>query len=161
MKKLKKPQISRFKPVYLLCGIIVPLLFLSCACGKSTQNNSYQHTSTRSDSVYASESARSDRYARDSIYVHDSIQVLMRGDTVYTDRWHTRYVYKALNILRADTVYKYLDRIVTDTVTASKTEYRWKDKPLPAWRKALELTGGLSIIFMLYILIDVFKTNRK
>lgn len=161
MKNLKKPQISRFKPLFLFGCIITPLLLLSCACGKSAQNNSYQHTSTRSDCLYASENARIDRYAKDSIYIQDSIQVLMKGDTVYTDRWHTRLVYKALNVLQADTVYRYSDRIVTDTVTASKTEYKWKDKPLPAWRKALELVGGLCSIIMLYILIVAFKTNRK
>lgn len=56
--------------------------------------------------------------------MYDSIRVLMRGDTVYTDRWRTRLVYKALNILQADTVYRCSDRIVTDTLTVSKTEYR-------------------------------------
>lgn len=150
MGKLKKPQISRFKPFFLIGGIITPLLLLSCASGKSVQNNSYRHAS-----------ARIDRYARDSIYIHDSIRVLMRGDTVYTDRWHTRYTYKALNVLRTDTVYRYSDKVTVDTVTVSKTECRWKDKPLPVWHKALELIGGISIIFMLYILIGVFKTNRK
>lgn len=161
MGKLKKPQISRFKPFFLIGGIITPLLLLSCASGKSVQNNSYRHASARIDSVCASESARIDRYARDSIYIHDSIRVLMRGDTVYTDRWHTRYTYKALNVLRTDTVYRYSDKVTVDTVTVSKTECRWKDKPLPVWHKALELIGGISIIFMLYILIGVFKTNRK
>ena len=29
---------------------------------------------------------------RDSVYVHDSVTVTQKGDTVLMDRWHTKYV---------------------------------------------------------------------
>lgn len=161
MNKLKKSQISRFKTAFLLGGIITPFLFLSCACGKSAQNNSYQHTGTRSDSVHTSEGTRNDSYARDSIWIHDSIRVLLRGDTVYTDRWHTRYVYKALNVLQTDTVCKYSAKTATDTVTVVKTEYIRKENVIPAWRRVLELAGGLGVLILLYIIIDAYRSNRR
>lgn len=41
------------------------------------------------------------RLERDSIYLHDSIYIVQRGDTVYHDRWHIRYK----EVLRRDTAY--------------------------------------------------------
>ena len=34
---------------------------------------------------------------RDSIYVHDSISVTQKGDTISIDRWHTKYVEKQVH----------------------------------------------------------------
>jgi hypothetical protein len=45
---------------------------------------------------------------RDSVYVHDSVTVTQKGDTVLMDRWHTKYVEKqvhdTLYIAKNDTV---------------------------------------------------------
>ena len=38
---------------------------------------------------------------RDSIYQHDSVYIERRGDTVYQDRWHTRW----RELVRHDTAY--------------------------------------------------------
>lgn len=40
----------------------------------------------------------------DSIWVHDSVSVLMRGDTIYHDRWHTKTAYKYLYKTKSDTI---------------------------------------------------------
>lgn len=47
-----------------------------------------------------------DRYLRDSIYLHDSVYVRDRGDSVFVDRWHTRYIDR----LRVDSFFR------TDTI---------------------------------------------
>ena len=41
------------------------------------------------------------KMVRDSIYQHDSIYIERRGDTVYQDRWHTRWQ----EMVRHDTAY--------------------------------------------------------
>lgn len=41
------------------------------------------------------------RIERDSIYLHDSVQIERRGDTVFRDRWHVR----TQRFYRHDTVY--------------------------------------------------------
>lgn len=38
---------------------------------------------------------------RDSVYVHDSVTVTQKGDTVLMDRWHTKYMEKQVH----DTTY--------------------------------------------------------
>ncbi len=39
---------------------------------------------------------------RDSVYVHDSISVTQKGDTIRIDRWHTKYVDREVH----DTLYQ-------------------------------------------------------
>lgn len=41
------------------------------------------------------------RLVRDSIYLHDSVYIAQRGDTIYHDRWRTRYK----EVTRLDTAY--------------------------------------------------------
>lgn len=49
-----------------------------------------------------------DRWLRDSIHVHDSIFMFMKGDTVFRDRWHVEYrnklVYDTTYINRTDSI---------------------------------------------------------
>lgn len=47
-----------------------------------------------------------DRLLRDSIYVHDSIYVREKGDTVFVNKWHTLYK----------------DRLLRDTIYVNRTD---------------------------------------
>ena len=49
---------------------------------------------------------------RDSIYLHDSIFVRIRADTVYLEKWHTRWREK--EITRTDTIH--VETTKTETV---------------------------------------------
>ena len=44
----------------------------------------------------------------DSVYVHDSVYIRIRADTVYLERWHTRWREK--------------ERVRTDTITQTVTQ---------------------------------------
>ena len=64
---------------------------------------------------------------RDSIYVHDSIRVSEKGDTVTIERWHTqfrdRWHHDSVYIARHDTVpHPYP---VTEYVERSRTKFEW------------------------------------
>lgn len=75
----------------------------------------------------------------DSIYVHDSIHVREKGDTVTIERWHTRW----------------RDRWHSDTVYISKTDsvpqaypvevVKEVAKPLTWWQQARMYVGGFVI----------------
>ena len=49
----------------------------------------------RTDTTYIT------KWQRDSVWLHDSIQVTEKGDTVRIERWHTKYVEKQVH----DTTY--------------------------------------------------------
>jgi len=43
---------------------------------------------------------------RDSVWIHDSVSVWMKNDTVYKDRWHTEWRYHNIDKARQDTIMK-------------------------------------------------------
>ena len=85
-----------------LWGLAV-LIVISLLCGCKTVKYVPVET-VRTDSVYV------DRFARDSVYLHDSVFVnrWTQGDTVYVDKVVTRY--------------KYRDRWRYDTVAVVRTD---------------------------------------
>ena len=64
---------------------------------------------------------------RDSIYVHDSIRVSEKGDTVTIERWHTqfrdRWHHDSVYIARHDTVPQPYP--VTEYVERKRTTFEW------------------------------------
>ena len=64
---------------------------------------------------------------RDSIYVHDSIRVSEKGDTVKIDRWHTQYRdrwhHDSIYIARHDTIPQPYP--VTEYVERKRTTFEW------------------------------------
>lgn len=70
---------------------------------------------------------RLSRNIRDSIYVHDSIRVREKGDTVIVERWHTRYREK----LAHDTIYK--SRV--DSIPAPYPVEKKVEKELTWWQQ--------------------------
>ena len=93
---------------------------------------------------YHNDTVRVTQYQRDSIYMHDSILVRQRGDTVTVERWHTRW----------------RDRWQHDTLYISKTDsvptpypvevVKEVKKPLTWWQQTRMHVGGI-VIFLLII----------
>lgn len=91
---------------------------------------------------------------RDSIYAHDSIYVWDRGDTVWIEKWHTRWRERLL----ADTVYV----AKCDTLTQTETITKYMEKELTWWQKTKMYAGVVLIMLLLGIAIfGLFKILRK
>lgn len=120
-----------------IMAIVIMLLF--CALFGSCTTTRYvpiidHHTDTL---VYT-------QHHRDSIYMHDSIHVREKGDTIRIERWHTRW----------------RDRWQYDTVYISKTDsvpvpypvevVKEVAKPLTWWQQTRMHVGGI-VIFLLII----------
>jgi Mg2+/citrate symporter len=93
---------------------------------------------------------------RDSIYAHDSIYVRDRGDTVWIERWHTRWRERLL----ADTVYV----AKCDTLTRTETITKYREKELSWWQKTRLWIGNVVLIalfvaaaFFVWRIIGKFK----
>ena len=89
----------------------------------------------------------------DSIHVHDSIWAERRGDTIFVDRWHTKYVERikndTINVSHADTV-----------PVPYPVEVVKEKKYIPGIVKILAWIGGIMIFIVVsYIVIWIIK-NR-
>lgn len=87
----------------------------------------------RTDTTYIT------KHQRDSIWLHDSTHVLDRGDTLLIERWHVKYVERAVH----DTVVA----VTHDTVPApyAVEVTRKVEKSLTWWQQARMAVGGLVL----------------
>ena len=97
-----------------------------------------------------------DRFLYDSIYVHDSIFTLIKGDTVYVskNKETNSLVNKADTIIKTDTIKIPVE--ITKTVT--KTEIQVKETNiLYWWQKSLMYLGFIVLISGIVFLITKIK----
>ena len=139
MDKLTK-DFMKFEGVLLvILVVLICLLFASC-----TKTEYITVEKVRNDTVWQNHTKH------DSIWVHDSIHVTDKGDTVRIEKWHTKYV----KTEKHDTVYK----ARTDSVPVPYPVTKYVEKNLSWMQKTLIGVGILSI--MALIVFIAFKLKR-
>ena len=84
----------------------------------------------------------------DSVYLKDSIDRYQRGDTLYIDRWHTKYKY----INKVDTIIKMdsIPKIVSIEKKVEVNHIYW-------WQKTLMWLGGIMTMLLAGFITYKFK----
>lgn len=114
--------------------IVSVLLLTSCTTTKVVEVEK-----VRTDTTYIT------KWQRDSVWMHDSIRVREKGDSVWVERWHTKFV----------------EREVHDTLYQAKTDSipvpYWKIKEVPAplswWQKLRLWLGNIVLLALLGVAI--------
>lgn len=90
------------------------------------------------DSVYV------DRYTHDSVYIHE------RGDTVWFEKWHTRYVDRWRDRVTHDTIYKSKTDSVTvvQPIKTADSLTRWQRWRLNVANVVLTVLGAVLVYSM-------------
>lgn len=81
------------------------------------------------------------RNVRDSIYMHDSIRISEKGDTVTIERWHTRYQDRLL----LDTIYESR----TDSVPVPYPVEKLVERQLSWWQHTQMYAGDVLLLLLL------------
>ena len=89
------------------------------------------------------------QHQRDSVWLHDSIHVTERGDTIRIERWHTKYISKEVH----DTLY----RAKTDSIPGPYEVV----KEVPRPRSKLELVVFCAGLISIMALIFFFALKVK
>ena len=93
-----------------------------------------------------------DRWQRDSIHVHDSTFIYIKGDTVFRDRWHMEYKDRTLR----DTTY--IER--TDRVQVPYPV----ERKLTKWQSVKQEIGGIAIgviVALSFVIVWLMRKSRK
>jgi len=90
------------------------------------------------------------KHQRDSIWLHDSIRMSEKGDTILIEKWHTKYVEREVH----DTLYQ----AKIDSIPAPYQVTEYVEKPLGWWPKMLIWIGIIAL--MVVIVIVVWKLKR-
>lgn len=97
-----------------------------------------------------------DRFIYDSIYVHDSIFTIIKGDTVYISKNKeiNRLISKTDTIIKTDTIH--IPVKISKTVTKTETKVKEANK-LYGWQKSLMHLGLIVLISGIVFLIIKIK----
>jgi hypothetical protein len=123
----------------ILAGIILGLI----ACALITLCSSCTTTKYVPVIEHHTDTLIQTKVQKDSIFMHDSIEVRIAGDTVTIDRWHTKYISKEVH----DTIYQ----SKTDSVPAPYPVEVIKEVPaeITMWQRLKMKVGGAAIILLL------------
>ena len=136
--------------------IIVTLALTSCRTVKYIDRNVVDSTKIAVPITNTKIEYR-DRFLYDSIYVHDSIFTLIKGDTVYISKNKeiNHLINKTDTIVKTDTISVPIE--ITKIVTKTETSVKEVNK-LCWWQKILMSIGG--IVFILIIIYIVLKIKK-
>lgn len=97
-----------------------------------------------------------DRFIYDSIYVHDSVFTMIKGDTVYISKNKeiNRLISKTDTIIKTDTIHVPVK--ISKTVTKTETKVKEANK-LYEWQKSLMYLGLIVLISGIVFLIIKIK----
>lgn len=119
------------------------ILILLC-CTSCKQVEYVPQVTVQHDSIYIAQ------HSVDTIMQRDSIYVAKVGDTIYQERWHTKYVVRekidTLHIAQHDTLripYP-VERVVTKSY-------------IPKWAVLLSCMGAASLLYIILILYRRIK----
>ena len=123
----------------ILAGIILGLI----ACALITLCSSCTTTKYVPVIEHHTDTLIQTKVQKDSVFMHDSVEVRIAGDTVTIDRWHTKYISKEVH----DTIYQ----SKTDSVPAPYPVEVIKEVPaeLTMWQRLKMKVGGAAIILLL------------
>jgi hypothetical protein len=81
------------------------------------------------------------KHQRDSIWLHDSIHVTERGDTIRIERWHTKYIEREVH----DTLY----RAKTDSIPVPYEVVKEVPRKSTWFERIMFCTGIVSILCLI------------
>ena len=91
---------------------------------------------------------------KDSVFMHDSVEVRIAGDTVTIDRWHTKYISKEVH----DTIYQ----SKTDSVPAPYPVEVKVPAEMSRWQSFRLVLGNIALFLIAavggYIILRKFKS---
>ena len=125
--------------------LVVIIILLTCLslCG-CTKTEYITVEKVRTDTTYIT------KHQRDSIWLHDSVMVSEKGDTVKIEKWHTKYVSKEVH----DTLYQ----ATHDTIPQPYPVTEYVEKKLSTWQVVLMTIGTLTLMGI--IIFAAIKLRR-
>ena len=127
-----KRLMNRVGWVIALCmGVLIALSLLS-SC---TTTKYVEVERVRTDTTYIT------KWQKDSVWLHDSIHVKEKGDTVLIEKWHTQW----RDRLRIDTIYQ----ATHDTIPAPFPQTEYVEKDLSWWQRTQMYAGDVMLLVLL------------
>ena len=127
--------------------IIIPIIALVLLAGCKTKERVVTVEKVRTDTLLKLCNTR------DSIWLHHSVRVSEKGDTIRIERWHTKYVEREVH----DTLYQSKH----DSVPVPYDVVREVAKPLTWWQRTIQYLGYIALgAIALGIVLLIIKIKK-
>jgi hypothetical protein len=113
-----------------LIGLIICALLSSCSTTKVVEVER-----VKTDTTYIT------KWQRDSVWLHDSIHVTEKGDTVRIEKWHTKFVEREVH----DTLYQ----AKTDSIPVPYEVVKEVPAELSWWQRVRLWLGNAALLALL------------
>jgi len=117
----------------MIIGLILCAIFCGCTTTKVVEVER-----VRTDTTYIT------KWQRDSVWLHDSIRIAEKGDSVMIERWHTKYVER----LQHDTLYQ----SKTDSIPVPYPVTKLVERELSWWQLTQMYAGDVLLVGLLILL---------
>ena len=139
-----KRLMNRVGWVIALCMAVLIALSLLSSC---TTTKYIEVEKVRTDTTYIT------KWQKDSVWLHDSIHVKEKGDTMLIEKWHTKYIEKQVH----DTI----SVARTDSVPVPYPVPEYVERELSWWQRTQMYAGDVMLVVLLVLLgYGVFKLRR-
>lgn len=144
---MKRKEPSIIWPIAILWFVAICLIMSLGSCSRKVYLP-VEHT------VYKTDTLRLTTQRTDSVFVHDSISYVQKGDTILIERYRDRFRYINLT----DTVYRVKTYSVSTQVPYPVEVVKQVPKPLAWWQKTLMWLG---VAFFALLAFVVYRILRK
>ena len=146
-------EYTRYEGCASAVAVIISLVVLALVCF-SCRTKYITQTEYKEVPVVMHDTVTKNIWRIDTTIVKDSVYFAIKGDTIFKERYNTKWRIKVAH----DTINKVVEKPVEVLRTSIKTETKEVNR-IYWWQKVLILIGGASLIYFLTLLHNSRKRN--
>ena len=150
---MEDKEYTKYEGCASAVAVIIALVVLALVCF-SCRTKYITNTEYKEVPVVMHDTVASNIWRIDTTIVKDSVYFAIKGDTIYKERYNTKWRIKMAH----DTINKVVEKPVEVLRTSIKTETKEVNR-LYWWQKVLMIIGGASLMY-LFVQIYKFEIRR-
>ena len=149
---MEDKEYTRYEGCASAVAVIIALVVLALVCF-SCRTKYITETEYKEVPVVMHDTVAKNIWRIDTTIVKDSVYFAIKGDTVYKERYNTKWRIKVAH----DTINKVVEKPVEVVRNSVKTEKKEVNR-IYWWQNVLILLGGASLI---YLFIQIYKFGKR
>ena len=145
-------EYTRYEGCASAVAVIIALVVLALVCC-SCRTKYITNTEYKEVPVVMHDTVAQNIWRIDTTIVKDSVYFAVKGDTIFKERYNTKWRIKVAH----DTINKVVEKPVEVIRNNVKTETKEVNR-IYLWQKVLMIIGGASLI---YLIIQVYKFGER
>ena len=144
-------EYTRYEGCASAVAVIIALVVLALVCC-SCKTRYITETEYKEVPVVMHDTVAKNIWRIDTTFVKDSVYFAIKGDTIFKERYNTKWRIKVAH----DTINKVVEKPVEVLRTSIKTETKEVNR-IYWWQKVLMIIGGASLIYLVVQLGKLWK----